>query len=535
MNSVSLVTANLVTGNLVTANTPIVVSPATPAVPLNEDKTPVTPTSSPASVVILGQDVTIPNATTYTSLGALNNPNPVYTLEQNVSNPLAKILTGNMPSASTAGRFQGLGAALLQQLAEDGSSKISQSVIRSAVGDVQNAAALDLAQTHLHDKAENRITLTLKTQSGATVTLNLTNTKDGLGVQADVSGGKLSDSEREALGALADAFQGAIDGLTAEKPRLNLGALAHLDPDVFTSVELSARLKLGEDQYQTLSFKADEKTKSVEMSGPTGNVQLSVKNNNAILGNAQQQAKAVQSYLEQFDAAQKRGEGDEDLMALFKDAFSSLQSTTKSLTAPTSGVSLNQVDQAMLTGLADFSASLTQTTSNPNPVRPSEVNKFTFNASQSTEIKGTTDANRSVEQKQATSLNAAYHKSLYPGVALALGTDPETQNYKYYMIDDEASSTTRVAYNKGELVEASSAQSARQSTTVQTYELAKLVDTVRTPTEIIESRNLMAMIDAALRNDRNSRLTTGKSTLEEDLKPVHDKVLLQSNPSSIRN
>lgn len=520
--------------SLVTANTPIIVSPATPVVALNDDKTPVTQSSSPAAVVMLGQDVKIPNSTTYTSLGALNNPNPVYTLEQNVSNELAKTLTGNMPSASNAGRFQGLGAALLQQLAEDGSSKISQSVVRSATGDVQNAAALELAQTQLHDRAENRITLTLKLQSGATVTLNLTNTKDGLGVQADVSGGKLSDSEREALGALADSFQSAVDGLTAEKPRLNLGTLANLDPDIFTSVDLSARLKLGEDQYQTLSFKADDKNKSVEMSGPTGNVQLSVKNNNAILGNAQQQAKAVQSYLQQFDAAQKRGEGDEDLMALFKDAFSSLQSTTKSLATPTTGsVSLNQVDQAMLTGLADFSASLTQTSSSPNPMRPSEIDKFSYTASQSTETKGTTAANRSVEQKQTTSLNAAYHKSLYPGVALALGTDPETQNYKYYLIEDEASSTTRVAYDKGALVEASSVQSARQSTTVQTYELGKLVDTVTTPNEITHSRNLMAMIDAALRNDRNSRLTTGKSTLEDDLKPVHDKVLLQSNPGSI--
>ncbi|MGV6394253.1 lactate dehydrogenase [Pseudomonas caspiana] len=519
--------------SLITANTPVVVSPATPAVLLNEDKTRPTQANSPAAVVMLGQDVKIPNSTTYNSLGALASFNPVYSLEQDVSNPLTKVLTGNIPAALTASRFQGLGAALLQQLAEDGTSKMSQSVIRSAADNVKNAAALEVAQNQLHEKADNTITLTLKTKSGATVTLNLTSSKDGLGVQADVSGGELSDSELEALGSLADSFQSAIDGLTAEKPRLNLGALAQLDPDIFTSVDLSARLKLGEDQYQTLSFKADEKNKSVEMSGPTGNVQLSVKNNNAILGNAQQQAKAVQSYLQQFDAAQERGEGDEDLMALFKDAFSSLQNTTKSLTTPTSGVSLNQVDQAMLTGLADFSASLTQTVNSPNPMRPSEVDKFSYKASQTTETKGTTAENRSVEQKQTSSLNAAYHKSLYPGVALALGTDPETQNYKYYLVEDEASSTTRIAYNKGALVEASSVQSARQSTTVQTYELAKLVDTVTTPNEITHSRNLMAMIDAALRNDRNSQLTTGKSTLEDDLKPVHDKVLLQSNPSSI--
>jgi len=527
--------------SLVTANTSIITSPVSPAVPLSADKaansTPDSSTgASPASVVILGQDVKIPELTTYRSLGALNITNPVYTLEQEVSDPVTSALMSNIQASSTAGRFQGLGAALLQQLAEGGSGKISQSVLRYSADDVKNAAAVELAQAHLHGKADNTLSMTLTTKSGATITLNLSSSKDGVAVQADVTGGELSDSEREALGALADGFQEAIDGLTAQKPRLNLGALSQLDPEMFASVDLKARLKLGEDQYQTLSFKADEKTKSVEMSGVTGNVTLSVKNNNAILGNAQQQAKAVQSYLEQFDAAQNRGEGDEDLMNLFKDAFSSLQTSTRSGTAaasPSSGPALNEVDHALLTGLADFDASLVQTTIASNPMRLGEVDRFAYKASQNTETKGTTDQDRSIEQKQTSSLSAAYHKSLYPGVALALSTDPESQNYKYSVIEDQADSNTRVAYVKGALVEASSTQSARQSTTVQTYELGKLIDTVTTPKEITQSRNLMAMINSALQEDRRSRLTTGLSTLEESLKPVHDKILLQSNPSSI--
>lgn len=483
---------------------------------------------------MIGQDSKLSDATTYSNRGGLANAEPVNTLERNVRDSLTQMLTGNMSASSTAGRFQGLGAALLQQLAQDGSTSISQSLIRSGVGDVKEGAALKAAQAQLHGKAENTITLTLKTTSGATITLNLTSQSDGLGVTADVSGGELSDLERDALASLADSFQGAIDGLTAKTPRLNLGSLAQLDSSVFSSVEMSARLKVGKDQYQTLAFKADESTKSVEMSGPSGNVQLSVKNNGAILGNAQQQAEAVQSYLEQFDVAQRRGEGDKNLMALFKDAFSALQSNTRSLSG-TAGSGLNIVDRSMLTGLADFSASVGQNTQYTNPMRPTEADSFSYKASQTTETKGTNPATRSVEQKQTSSLNASYHETLYPGTVLALSMDAKSQNYRYYQIKDEASSTTRIGYDKGALVEASSTQTASQTTSILKYEQGKLVDTVSTPKEVTKYRNLMSMIDDALRNDRSARVKFGKSTLEDDLMPIHAKVLLQSNPSSIRS
>lgn len=532
MNSISLITANtsIITGP---ANTAVL-----PSARLSAESAPAVSTlPSPASVVILGQDAKTTEPGTYRSLGATTITQPVYTREQEVSDPVTRAVMGNIYASTTAGRFQGLGAALLQQLAESGSSRISQSVLRSSAEEVKNPAAVALAQARLHEDADNTISMTLKTRNGATITLNLSSSRDGVAVQADVTGGTLSDSERKALGTLAEGFQQAVDGLTALKPRLNLSALSQLDPKMFASVDLSARLKLAEDQYQTLSFKADDKTKSVDMRGVQGNLQLSVKNNNAILGNAQQQAKAVERYLEQFDAAQNRGEGDKDLMTLFKDAFSTLQTPTRSTisaaTRPTNEPVLTEVDHALLTGLADFDASLIKTTRFPNPMRPLETDRFAYKASQSTEIKGTTAADRSIEQKQTTSLSAAYHKSLYPGVELALSMDPESQNYKYYQLDDEASSKTRIAYVDGGLVEASSTQSARQSTSVQTFERGKLIDTVTTPKEVSQSRNLLAMIDSALRDDSNSRVLTGVSTLEQGLKPIHEKVLLQSNPSSI--
>lgn len=516
--------------SLVTASTPLIATPASTAVPVSATETPLTLASSPASVVMLGQDSKVADAATYSSRGSLNNADSVLFFEKKTSDAVTTVLTGNMSAKSTAGRFQGLGAALLEQLASGNSNSISQSVIRSGTDGIKDAAALKSAQAQLHSNTQNTITLTLKTASGATITLNLTSKDDGLAVQADVTGGKLSDEENEALASLADSFQGAIDGLTAGTPRLNLGNLTQLDPALFSSIDLSARLKVGDNQYQTLNFQSDEKTRSVDMSGPTGNVQLSVKNNAAILGNAQQQAQAVESYLKQFDAAQNRGQGDKDLMALFKDAFSSLQTTTKSLSGSSS---LNSVDRSMLTGLADFSVSLTQNPQHSNPMRPAEADKFSYKASQTTDMQGAGDANRSIEQKQTSSLEASYHKSIYPGSKLALGNTAESQNYDFYQITDQAESTTRIGYNKGALVVANSTQSVQQSTIVNRYEMGKLIDTISTPKEISRSRNLMGMIDAALREDRSSRVTTGKSTLEDDLMAVHAKVLLQSNPSSV--
>lgn len=521
----------MTTVSLVTANTPLITAPVTSAAITSPTTSPVTAVQTPASVVMLGQDVPVSTVTTYTSLGSLTNAKATYSLEVDLRDAVTQTLTGNMSAANTSGRFQGLGAALLEQLANDGSS-FSQSIIRSPAGEVKNAAALKSTQDQLHSNAENTITLTLKTASGATITLNLSNQANGLAVQADVSGGKLTDAERTGLAALASSFQGAVDGLTAEPPRLNLGSLAELDPSLFSSVDLSARLKLGEDKFQTLSFKADELGKSVDMTGPAGNVQMNVKNNSAILGTAQQQAQAVESYLNQFDAAQSRGEGDKELMTLFKDVFSALQSNVKSLNAAGS-TSLSPVDRSMLTGLADFNASLTQTSSYPNPMRPGEVDKFSYNVAQNTTTKGTTDANRSVEQSQIANLSASYHKSLYPGSTLALTSESESQNYKYYQIKDEASSTARIGYDKGKLIEASFTQTARQSTTVMTYELGKLIDTVTTPREVGKFRDMLGVIEQALRDDRESRSTTGKSTLEDDLMSVHAKGLLQSDPSSI--
>ncbi|MCT7000071.1 hypothetical protein M1739_26150, partial [Salmonella enterica subsp. enterica serovar Abaetetuba] len=66
---------------------------------------------------------------------------------------------------------------------------------------------------------------------------------------------------------------------------------------------------------------------TTRMSGPAGSIDLAVDlKNAAILGDAKQQANALKTYLAQFDRVEKRGSANADLMAMFKDAFSVMNS-----------------------------------------------------------------------------------------------------------------------------------------------------------------------------------------------------------------
>lgn len=433
-------------------------------------------TSSPAAVVILGEDTKVADAETYTSRGVVANADPKYVQEHDGYNKVTYALLNNIDSSSSSTRFRGVGAALMQQLAEGKSTSISQSLLNISASNSSSAAAVSAAQSDLHTKSANTFSLTLKMASGATVTLSLAGDGKGLAVQADVSGGKLSSAELGALADLSDSFQDTIDGLSAVPPSLKLGGLAKLDPSMFSSVDLSSSLKLANGDIQTFSFKADSESKSINLVGPNGNIALTVDaKNTAILGNSQQQAAALSSYLDQFDAARQRGEGDEQLMSFFKTAFTDLNGNNSQVTAAgttpqrLNAITLNDVDHGMLTGLADFSASISQPQSHSNPMQPSEVDKFTYNVSQSSVSKGSSQLNRSVEQNQQSSLSASFHKNLYPSSTLQLTSDKKTQNYYYTEIEDKASTSTKLAYDKGSLVEASLTQQASQNTHTKKY------------------------------------------------------------------
>jgi hypothetical protein len=155
----------------------------------------------------------------------------------------------------------------------------------------------------------------------------------------------------------------------------------------------------------------------------------------------------------------------------------------------------------MLTGLADFSASINQHVQSVNPMRTNEVDTFAYTASQSTQAKGA-QSNRSIDQQQQSQLSASYHQALYPGTRLNLTMDKDSQNYTYFKIADSDSSSSSIAYSKNAIISAALSHSSTQSKTALTYVLGQLQSSVTTPKQVAESSSVKDLLEAALKQDK---------------------------------
>lgn len=374
-------------------------------------------------------------------------------------------------------------------------------------------------------------TLSVKTASGAEV--ELAQASDGSGIQITVKQGTLSDAERSALEKLSDGFNKAMEGLNGQPPRLDLSALTRFNSAVLTSVDLQAKVT-GENKL-TLSFHADSNMRSVKSTGTLGTVDISVDmSKRAIIGNESQQQRALTQYLKQFDRAQSRGEGDSTLMGMFRDAFTALNSNYNNNSPvnsrqQTTYISLTRSDKNMLTGLADFTASVTQTPQSPNPIRLSEADTFSYQVSQTSTINGTSDQNRNITQKQQSHLTASYHKALTAGLQLSLTADKNSQNYFYTQIDDQAESTTEVQYRKGALVSATLDQSATTSTRVQKYVRGELMSDATTPEQKSTLTDLLGKLQSAWEAE-NPRTSFADYLRQHTLPDFGEDVLLESDP-----
>ncbi|MEA3172018.1 MAG: hypothetical protein QOI97_4966 [Pseudomonas sp.] len=511
----------------------IVRAPATPlpvAVANTVDVSPVRPSSlvslgSPAADVV---DI-------YSRDGQLPGQETLRAWENSSQDAVTNAINSRFNSISTASRYSGLGAALVDQFTQGGGVGISQSVLNTTAARAGDAGAIKTDQTLLHNKADNQVSLSIKTTSGKTVTFSLSSQKDGLGVQATVEGGDLTADELKAVGQLGSAFQASVDGLTAVPPKLDLGKLTQFDTQVLASVDLNASLKALDGKDVSLAFHADSQSRTTRMSGPAGNIDLAVDlKNAAILGDAKQQAKALKTYLAQFDRVAQRGSADADLMAMFKDAFSSMNSNyPQGVTAPVA-LSNNPSDKGLLTGLADFKASIKQSVDASNPMRPSEVDSFSYTVSQKTQVNGRSSADRSVTQHQQSALSASFHTSLNGGKPPVLDGNRESQNYLYVQVQDKASSTASFAYKDGQLASASVSQTAVQSTHTQKYVMAKLVEDTVVPKEGASKRDYLALLEHAAQASKKSKDALEQSTLKDALASMHDSVMLQQDPAALQ-
>jgi len=375
-------------------------------------------------------------------------------------------------------------------------------------------------------------TLAIKTASGRSVTLSLKD--DGsVGITTD-GDAALGDAETAAVAKLSTAFKSALEGMASAPPRLDIAGLAQVDTSILSSVHLTAQAVSDNQAIQTIDFNADATTRAVKIDGLAGKIDVSVDlSSPAIAGSKTQQASAIANILKQFDQAASRGHANPALMSMFKDAFTQMSAPggldTPSLTRSSSW--LNDTDHALLSGLADFTASITQTATAPNPYRSNEHDAFSFQASQRTQVSGRNAAERDMSQVTTTQLHASFHSAPSPDATLNLTDDPKSQNYYFTQIADDAQSNLSIGYRKGQLVKASLTQTANQSTERLKYVMGQKVEDVTTPLRKSQQRDLLPLLQDMERHPPQT--TRERDARTRDLASLHDSVLLRTDPVAL--
>ncbi|NWD85406.1 lactate dehydrogenase, partial [Pseudomonas sp. K5002] len=142
----------------------------------------------PSSVVSLGNVTVDVQAETYSRNGQLPGHGPINAWESDSDDAVTKAISTNFPALPRGTGFSGLGATLIEQFAKSGTD-ISQSALSTSSSRTQSPAELKVQQALLHSRADNLVSLTVKTASGKTVTFSLASQLGGLAAQAKVDGG----------------------------------------------------------------------------------------------------------------------------------------------------------------------------------------------------------------------------------------------------------------------------------------------------------------------------------------------------------
>lgn len=490
---------------------------------------PQTPSPALSRVRMANQPVDPPQPSTTVTLGGKQEPltytrdsiaemAPSGAIWQREANDAISATMATNGRNSVSSRFNGLADAVLSRFRTEGGSYSQSLILPSAATEGVSASALS---SQLRGAPGTGVSLRIMTASGTQVDVKLGASADGIAVDIGVSEGELSEDERLAIAGLAKSFQDAVDGLGSVPPRLAVAGLAKFDSKLLASVSLETAIATRDSGMASISFQADAAQRSLTIKNATGVVTVNVDASQpTVVGSAQQRDAAVASYLQKFDAARSRGEGDQTLMSFFKEAFSALhQSYETAAPSPLSliGKSKDAVPlshRGALSGMADFSASITQGPVASNPYRTGEQDSFSFLATQRTSISGVQGLGVNVSQESETNLVASFHKPLPGQKELNLTLDPETQNYRYFLIEDVENSKTDLAYDRlGNLSQASRTESSVLSTRVMTYLKGKLVSDDTLPTVTSQTKNLMSeLLAAASEAQRKGQADSSKGT-----------------------
>jgi hypothetical protein len=189
------------------------------------------------------------------------------------------------------------------------------------------------------------------------------------------------------------------------------------------------------------------------------------------------------------------------------------------------GPGLQQSAQAMLTGLADFSASITDALASPNPMRPGEVDAFSYQVSQTTQLEGSRFEGK-ISQSQQSHLVGNYHRALTGGTKPALTSLRSSQNYDYVRIDDSGESAVQLAMERGALAHASLRQTSDQSTRHSKYERGVLTSDLATPEETSRSTELLSLLEPLIDKGDAAR---NSAEWQQALSRVHRMILLNAS------
>jgi hypothetical protein len=312
--------------------------------------------------------------------------------------------------------------------------------------------------------------------------------------------GKLSVAEQTAIAKLSKGFDAAIQGITSDSTKVDVSGLVNYDTTVLSGVDLHVRESPQTSGLRSLDFHADASRRSLAMQGQAGIVSVSVNLSvPALWGAPAQQQNAVQRYLDQFDAANQRAHGGATLLGQFKDAFAQLNSSypvpgqqpAHALTAS----ALNTKDRSVLSGLADFQASMSGDFDNGSAAHfTTEAGHIDYQASQHTEIRGVAKSTGlSVVQTQAAALGASFAKAR-DGSML----DIKKGNYAIYSFKDSASTSTSFEYADGKLKNAAITNRANQSESYQKLVDHKIVEQKSTPHNIFTMQDISAKLRPTL-------------------------------------
>jgi hypothetical protein len=462
----------------------------------------------------------------YTPQGILAGAEPVVTWAQsNNTDAVSMAMAGDYAASTAYGQFYNLGSALLDRFKTTGSD-FTQSVTVSAPGAASAAGAISTSG----QGPQADIRLTVQTASGIKVDIDMDSGGGTLGVSVH-SSGTLSAAERSALAKLADGFQQAINGLGASPPKLDLSGLTQFDTSVLSSVNLQFNVSGAGLNDVSAEFSQSSSARSLSLTDAAGTMKLKVDtSDSALWGSGAQRDQAIASYLTQFDNANTEGHGNAALMSMFKDAFTQLNSNYGSPTRQLPGTAyapwLAQSDQAMLTGLADFSASITDTPVSSNPLLLDQKDTFAYQVSQSTQLEGNLQ-NGKISQNQQSHLQASYHQAIGGGPVI-LGVSPATQSYDFIQISDDASSTVNIETKRGNLLLASLDQSDNQSTRKSEYVRGELESDVTTPTSNSSSKDLLALLKPFFEDNEAGQNSAG---WQQALAGIHGMVLLNASAS----